>query len=239
MANAVANNQTPNGWFSAGQKKFITYTAITVGSITVGGLVFLITRRQLRKAKANKAETQTLTEGNAENYAQLIIMSFDHWYGVSMGELRNVMVSIPDMATFDKVATKYEVLTKQAKGALYRDLKNKLSQSEYREISGILKGKPAKPGVKPVFDWNSAIGIAHRVKAALDDKVWGISYADDEALESALREIPSLTAFAMVKIQYKKDYKKEIEPELDGVHGFKWKEIVYTKPKTVGNEKYK
>jgi hypothetical protein len=232
-------------WFSSQQKRIISYAAIGVGGLAVGGLTFLIVRHSLRKAKANKTEQKTLSDGSPETYAQQLVMAFDHWYGVNMGELRFVVQAIPDMATFKKVTDKYASLTKRAAGAFYQDIAQKLSQSEQREISGILKGKPLKPGQKPGFDWNSAIGITHRIKAALDDKVWGVSYTDTDALEAALRDIPSLTAFAMIKIQYKKEYKKDVEADMSIAHGYMgvypydWKSIVYKLPKSTGNEKYK
>lgn len=223
-------------WLTPQDKRVIKYVAYAGGTLLVGGIAFVATRHLLRKTKAGKAEKETLNEGTPENFAKRLKMAFDNdgWWGTNVVEVRKVFTEIPDLSTFSVVSKKYEELTKQSKGALYRDLEEELTSSEYYEIQSMLKSKPPKPGQKPVFNWNAAYAMVHRIKAAFNYTILGMPSTDKGALESALNAIPSLYAFAMVKVAYKKEYGREIEADLDSeldVFDFSWKKIVYSKPR--------
>lgn len=224
-------------WLSPQDKRIIKYAVYAGSTILIGGVVFLTARHFLRKTKSGKAEKESLNDGTPQNFAKRLKMAFenDGWFGTNVVEVRKVFTEIPDLATFTKVSQKYEELTRQSKGALFKDLTEELTSSEYYEIQSILKAKPAKPGQKPVFNWNSAYAMVHRIKAAFDYTILGMPSTDKGALESALNQIPSLYAFAMVKVAYKKEYGHEIEADLDSeldVFDFSWKNIVYSKPRT-------
>lgn len=236
MQTAQLHIPSKGEWLTPTQKRILTYVAFTGGAIAVGGVSFLIIRHFVRKNKSNKAEGQSLTDGTPENFAKRFIMAFDNngFWGTNVVEVRKVFTEIPSQEVFSKVAEKYEALTKQAKGAFVKDLTEELTTSEYYEMQSILKSKPAKPGVKAVFDWNAATAMSHRIKAAFDYTILGMPSTDKGALETALRQIPSLYAFAMVKVIYKKEYGHDIETDLESeldVFDFSWKDIVYTKPR--------
>lgn len=223
-------------WLTPDDKRVIKYAVYAGSTLLIGGVAFFTARHFLKKNKAGNAEKESLNEGTPENFAKRLKMAFDNdgWWGTNVKEIRKVFTEIPDMTAFTKVAAKYEDITKQSKGALFKDLTDELTTSELYEMQSILKGKPMKPGQKPVFNWNAAYAIIHRIKAAFDYTVLGMPSTDKGALENALNQIPSLYAFAMVKVGYKKEYGREIENDLDDeldVFDFSWKKIVYTKPR--------
>jgi hypothetical protein len=228
-------NTNKSEWLTPTDKRIIKTAGYVGGGLIVGSILFLIGRHVYRKKSAGNAETKTLNDGAPENYANRIILAFhnDGWWGTNIKELRTVFTEIPDQQTFFKMVDKYEALTKQPKGAFYKDLTKNLTSSEYYEMQSILKGKPMKPGEKAVFNWNVAYSVSHRLKAAFDYTVWGVASSDKGALETALRDIPSLYAYAMVRVAYKKEYGHELEDVLSsklGVFDFSWKDIVYAKP---------
>jgi len=243
MQVARRHTQTKNDWLTPADKRILKYAAFTGGIIIVGGVAYFTTRHIYRKRKSNKAEGQSLNDGTPENFAKRIKMAFDNdgWWGTDVEALRQVFTEIPNQETFIKVVTNYEAITKQEKGSFFRDLTSELTTSEYYEMQSILKGKPGKAADKPVFNWISANAMGHRIKAAFDYTILGMPSTDKGALETALRQIPSLYAFAMVKISYKKEYGHEIEDDLNSeldVFDFSWQEIIYKKPKTA-NESIK
>lgn len=233
---AIAKHTQGSEWLTPEDKRILKYAAYTGGTILIGGAAALTARHFIRKSRAGRAETQSLNDGTPENLAKRIKMAFDNdgFWGTDVDALRKVFTDIPSQEEFATVVSKYEAITQQGKGAFYKDLTNELTTSEYYEMQSILKAKPFKKGGKKVFDWNSATASSHRIKAAFDYTMLGMPSTDKGALESALREIPSLYAFAMVKVVYKKEYGHEIETDLDDeldVFDFSWKDIVYTKPK--------
>lgn len=228
--------QKKDEWLTPEDKRILKYAAYAGSAIVISGTTVLIARHFIRKGRANRAETQSLNDGTPENYAKRIKMAFDNdgFWGTDVEALRKVITDIPSQEEFSTVVSKYEAITQQGKGSFYKDLTEELTSSEYYEMQSILKGKPLKKGGKKVFDWNSATSYSHRIKAAFDYTVLGMPSTDKGALEASLREIPSLYAFAMVKVVYKKEYGHEIETDLDDeldVFDFSWKDIVYTKPK--------
>lgn len=223
-------------WLTPEDKRILKYAAYAGGVVLISGTAILTTRHFIRKSRANRAETQSLNDGTPENYAKRIKMAFDNdgFWGTDVDALRKVFTDIPSQEEFSTVVSKYEAITQQSKGAFYKDLTEELTTSEYYEMQSILKGKPLKKGGKKVFDWNAATAYSHRIKAAFDYTMLGMPSTDKGALEAALREIPSLYAYAMVKVVYKKEYGHEIEIDLDDeldVFDFSWKDIVYSKPK--------
>jgi len=232
--NEVKNTKS-NEWLTAKDKRIIKIAAFIGGSLIVGGTLFFTGRHIYRKQLNKKTETKSLNDGSPENYAKRFKMAFDNdgFWGTDVTEVRKVFTEIPTQEDFTKVAEKYADLTKQNKGAFFKDLTDELTRSEYYEMQSILKGKPAKKGMKPSFDWNFATALSHRMKAAFDYTIFGLPSTDLGALEKALREIPTLYAFAMVKIVYKKEYGHEIETDLNGeldITDFSWKEILYKLP---------
>lgn len=236
MPSLARHTPQSENWLTPDDKRILKYAAYAGGTVIIGGVVFFTARHFYRKNRANKAETQSLNDGTPENFAKRIKMAFDNdgFWGTDVEALRKVFTEIPSQEEFSKVVSKYEAITKGAKGSFYKDLTEELTTSEYYEMQSILKGKPTKKGAKPVFDWNAAYALSHRIKAAFDYTILGMPSTDKGALESALRQIPSLYAFAMVKVVYKKEYGHEIETDLDSeldVFDFSWKDIVYKKPR--------
>lgn len=236
MPAVIKHSKQSNEWLTPEDRRILKYAAFAGGTVVISGVAVLTARYFIRKSRANRAETQSLSDGTPENYAKRIKMAFDNdgFWGTDVEALRKVFEEIPSQESFAKVVSKYEAITKGSKGSFYKDLTDELTTSEYYEMQSILKNKPKKTGDKKVFDWNSAYALSHRIKAAFDYTILGVPSTDKGALESALREIPSLYAFAMVKVVYKKEYGHEIETDLDNeldVFDFSWKGIVYTKPK--------
>lgn len=223
-------------WLTPTDKRILKYAAYTGGTLLIGGTVFFTAKHFYKRRKSARAETQSLSEGTPENFAKRIKMAFDNdgFWGTDVEALRKVFLDIPSQEMVKKVAESYEALTGKSKGEFYKDLEDELTTSEYSEIQSIIKGKPVHTGDKKVFDWNVAYSISHRIKAAFDYTVLGMPSTDKGALKIALNQIPSLYAFAMVKVVFRKEYGTELESELDSeldVFDFSWREIVYNKPR--------
>jgi hypothetical protein len=236
MEITIKNKEQSSEWLTPGDKRVIKYAAFAGSTVIIGGVVFFTARHFYRKNRAGNAQTQSLNDGTPENYAKRIKMAFDNdgWWGTDVEALRRVFIEIPSQEEFSTVVSKYEALTKGSKGSFYVDLTKALTTSEYYEMSNILKGKPKKKGEKAVFDWNAAYAMSHRIKASFDYTILGLPATDKGALEAALREIPTLLAYAMVAVAYKKEYGTELEDDLNSeldIFDFSWKDIVYTKPK--------
>lgn len=222
------------GWLSETDKKIIKVAVYSISGLLIAGTGVWATRNYLKNRKLKRSQKEAFTEGTAESYANRIRMAFenDGFWGTNIPALREVFREIPNKQVFGKVAKEY---SNQTKGnEIFADLKSELTASEYLEMMNILAGKPDKASTKKVFDWNTATAISRRLKASFDYTVIGMSATDKGALKSALEEIPTVYAFAMVKVMYKKLYGHEVEDDLDselGVWDFSWKDIVYTKPK--------
>ena len=228
-------NTNKNEWLNTKDKRMVKVAAFIGSGLIVGSVLFFTGRHFYRVQQSKKTETKSLNDGSPENYAKRLKMAFDNngFWGTDMDEVRKVFTEIPTQEDFVKVADKYAELTKQNKGAFFKDLTDELTTSEYYEMQSILKGKPLKKGIKAVFDLNFATSVSHRIKAAFDYTIIGMPSTDKGALEKALREIPTLYAFAMVKYAYKKEYGHEIETDLNSeldAFDFSWKAIIYTKP---------
>jgi len=233
---AAKDKKINKNWLTPTDRRILKYAAYTGGSLLIGGTIFFTAKHFYKKQRAGKAETLSLNEGTPENFAKRIKMAFDNdgFWGTDVEALRKVFLEIPSQEILKTVSEKYEALTKQSKGAFYRDLADELTTSEYLEMQSIIKGKPQRKGDKKVFDWNSAYSFSHRIKAAFDYTILGMPSTDKGALQIALSQIPSLYAFAMVKVVFKKEYGVEIEKALDSeldVFDFSWREIIYNKPK--------
>lgn len=214
-------------------RRIIIYGASVFILLTVGG-VFL--HYKIKAKKASKAEGKALIDGTAQNLAKRLQLAFlnDGYWGTDVKLVRKVFQDIPyrDFYTND-IRSEYDNITKQKDKSLDRDLADELTATELSEMTAILNSKPIKKGQKPVFDWTTAYTFAHRMKAAFDYTIMGMPSTDKGALEAALKQIPTLTAFAMIKIAYKKEYGNELEDDLNSeldIFDFSWKSIVYTKP---------
>jgi len=222
------------GWLSETDKKVIKVAVYSISGLLIAGLGAWGIKNALKNRKLKKSQREAFTEGSAESYANRINMAFenDGFWGTNIPALREVLREISSKQLFGKVAIEYKNQTKGKE--IFADLKSELTASEYLEMMNILAGKPDKATTKKVFDWNTATAIARRLKASFDYTVIGMSATDKGALKTALEEIPSIYAFAMVKVMYKKLYGHEVEEDLNselGIWDFSWKDIVYTKPK--------
>ncbi len=215
-------------------RRILIYTGIGIIVLTAGSL---FAYHKYKAHQASKAEGKALTNGTAENLAKRLHIAFlnDGWWGTDVPMVRKVFQDIP-FQTFYKVDVRkaYDKVTAQSNYALDRDLSDELTATELAEMTAILNSKPVNKGDKPAFTMQTAYTFAHRIKAAFDYTILGMPSTDKGALEIALRQIPSLYAFAMVKVAYKKEYSHEIEDDLDSeldVFDFSWKDIIYKKPR--------
>ncbi|MGZ4038060.1 MAG: hypothetical protein ACXVPQ_09560 [Bacteroidia bacterium] len=220
-------------WLTEGDKRFLKYAAFTGGTLIVLTIAGAIIKHKLKIRKAGNAENLAMVDGTAQSYAKRFQMALDHWFHADTQQVRQVFQDIPYQDLYKAIETEYDNLTKKKVGALGRDLTEKLYGTEYNEMQAILNSKPVKKGQKAVFDWPTAHAYAHRIRAAFDNTTLGFSTPDITALQSALRDIPTLYAYAMVRVAYKMDYKVELEDDLNSrliIYDFSWKHIVYNKP---------
>lgn len=216
-------------------RRILIYTGSAIVVLTVAS-IFAYHKYQAHKA--SKAEGKALIDGTGQNYAKRLQLAFlnDGWWGTDVPLVRKVFQEIPYQEFYYKdVRSEYDNITKQNNKSLDRDLADELTATELSEMTAILNSKPIKKGQKASFTLQTAATFAHRIKAAFDYTILGMPSTDKGALETALRQIPSLYAFAMVKVVYKKEYGHDIENDLDSeldVFDFSWKDIIYKKPRT-------
>lgn len=229
----IPETKPKSEWLNESDKRFLKYAAYTGGALIVLTITGAIIKHKLKIKRAGNAENLAMVDGTAQSYAKRLQMALDHWFHANVDQVRQTFQDIPYQDLYKAIQTQYEDMTKQKAGALGRDLTSKLYATEYNEMQAILNSKPVKKGQKATFDWPTAHAYARRIRAAFDNTTFGISTPDTDALQSALRDIPSLYTYAMVKVAYKMDYKVELEDDLNSklsVFDFSWKHIVYTKP---------
>lgn len=216
-------------------KLLIRVGAYTVGTIALGTGLFFLGRHIYRKYQQNHAAKKTLTDDSAENIATRMQMAlFDSMWGANVDLIRQMFNEMPSQEAFQEIATKYGEVTKTNKSQIYLDLKKKLTEQEFTEMTNILAAKPTKTGQKAVFDMKAGLAMAKRIKSAFDYTWMGMDGTDKKALKQALLDIPTLRAFAIVMVAYKQLYKSDLQADLDSeldAFDFSWKDIVFTKPK--------
>lgn len=231
-ASAIAKKEKK--WLTEADRKVIKVAVYTISGLALAGTGYWAVRKYITSRSRKRSQKEAFKEGTMESYANRIIMAFenDGWWGTNVSALRSVLKEVPSKDAFAKVIVEYK---KQTEGKeFFADLKSELTASELLEMMNIIAAKPQKTGTKKGFDWTSATAMARRLKASFDYTIVGMSATDKGALKAALEEIPSIYAFAMVKVMYKKLYGHEVEEDLDaelGIWDFSWKDIVYTKPK--------
>lgn len=234
MSAAIAIPKEKGGWLTQSDRQVIKVAAYTLGGLLLAGSGYWAVHKYFTSKAKKRSQREAFKEGTMESFANRIIMAFenDGWWGTNMPALRTTLREIPSKEAFARVMVEYK---KQTEGReFFADLKSELTGSELLEMMNIIAAKPQKTGTKKVFDWNTATAIARRIKAACDYAIMGMPATDKGALKTALEEIPSIYAFAMVKVMYKKLYGHEVEEDLNdelGPWDFSWKDIVYTKPK--------
>jgi len=215
-------------------KLLIRIGAYTLGGLVLGTTVFLIGRKIYRNAKQKQSAQKILTDNTPESHAERLHKALFDGLWADVNIVRQVITEIPSQQEMAKVATAYQHVSKEGKSSLYLDLAKKLTTQEMFEMQNIIAVKPGLTGQKAVFDMKAAAAMAKRIKSAFDYTWMGMDGTDKKALKAALLEIPSLYAFAMVKVAYKNLYHTNIEDELDSeldAFDFSWKDIVYTKRK--------
>jgi len=120
-------------------KVVAVYSALGLGTAT--GVVLLI-RHFYKKAKKNKVEKNSLTEGDPATYARQLKMAFenDNWmgWGTNNEMVMQVFHSMPSKATYQKVQNAYATLYNRS---LTADLEDELSSEEYNQVVSILSTK--------------------------------------------------------------------------------------------------
>jgi hypothetical protein len=120
-------------------KTLVVYSTLGLGSAT--GL-FLLGRYFIKKAQANAAERNSLTEGDPASYAKQLKMAFDNdnWmgWGTNTQLVLQVFEMIPSKSSFKKVQSAY--FDMYAKN-LNADLESELSSSEYNQVISLLSKK--------------------------------------------------------------------------------------------------
>ena len=216
------------------KRQFKQIAFYTFGTILLGSAAFFTARHFIRKRKANKVEDKSLTDNTPENYAKRLKMGFDNdgWWGTDVDMVRAVFVDIPTKLDFAKTVKAYATLTK-GKNNLIADLGSELTTTEYTEMQNILASKPDKPGQKKIFDYNRALAIAKRFKAAFDYTVLGFPATDLGAVKQALIDVPTKYYWAVEKVVYKKIFGSDLESDLDSeldILDFSWRNIINAKP---------
>lgn len=234
MSAAISIPKEKKSWLTETDKKVGKAAVYTIAGLLLAGSGYWAVRNALRNRKLVKSERQAFTEGTPESYANRIKMAFenDGWWGTNIPALREVLIEISSKEVFAKVAKAYKDQSKG--GEIFHDLKSELTTSEYYEMMNLLAAKPQKSGTKKSYDWAWATALSRRLKASFDYTIMGMPGTDKGALKAALEEIPSIYAFAMVKVMYKKLYGHEVEEDLDDeldTFDFSWKDIVFSKPK--------
>lgn len=213
-------------------KKVLRVAAYTIGTVTVGGILFFVGRHIYRNTISNREQTQSLTDNTDSNLAKRLKMAFDNdgWWGTDVEAVRKVFTEIPSKDVFSEVIKSYKKLYQRN---LVEDLTDELTSTEYYEMQNILAAKPDKKGTIKSFDGTMAVSLAKRINAAVNYKVMGMPSTDEDAIRQALTEVPSQQAWKIIKVAYQKLYSVSLESDLDndlGLFDYSWRDIIQKKP---------
>ncbi|GGA89940.1 hypothetical protein [Puia dinghuensis] len=193
-------------------KEKLQYTLL--GFVVVGGS-FLLGRSLIRKAVSTAEEKKTFEEGNPAAFAQQIRMALENngWPGKDMPALRQVILTIPSIASFKKVINSYQRLYNRS---LMLDLKSDLKTTEYNEVLAILSAKPARGSTArtPQLTLAQYQSWAQRLKAAFDITYGIFPGTDEKAIKAVFMEIPTQAAYRQLGIVYKALYGNELDSDL-------------------------
>lgn len=212
-------------------KEKILYGA---GGLVVFGGGFLLIRKVILKAIANREEKKSFDEGSPATFAKQIKMAFDNdgWPGTDTPTLRNTLRQIPDKATFNKVVKSYRSLYNT--NLLY-DLSDELQSTEYNEMLQIIEAKPQKQGqaVNPELSYSA---WAKRLQAAFDKTYGPFPGTDEKAIVAVFNEMPTQNAFVKTGVEYMKLYGKnlisELKSEFESGEYEAYMTIILKKPKS-------
>lgn len=213
-------------------KKVIRVVAYTLGTVVVGGGLFLLGRHIYRNATSNKEQNKSLDDNSVANLAKRLKMAFDNdgWWGTNVEAVRQAFVDLPSKEFFQAVIVSYK---KQFQRNLIADLTDELTTTEYYEMQNILAGKPDKTGQTQTYSSNVAITYAKRLNAAVNYTVFGFPSTDEDAIHQVLNEIPNQQVWQQTKQAYQKQYGVSLEADLDddlGMFDFSWRDIIKKKP---------
>lgn len=120
-------------------KVIAIYSALGVGSAT--GL-FLLAHHFIKKTIANRAQGDSMEEGDPATYAKQLKMAFDNdiafGWGTNEEAVTRVFEEIPSKVMYSKVQKEYSNMYGRNLNA---DLEDELSSDEYNELIRILNGK--------------------------------------------------------------------------------------------------
>jgi hypothetical protein len=186
-----------------------------IGVLSIGGS-FLVGRKIVRKARSNKEEKKSATEGSPADYAQRLNMAFenDNWFGWGTDEaaIRSTLLEIPTREIFARTMSSYQKLYNRS---LMKDLKDELTISEYTEMMAIINVKPERGKAIPASSSQHYTAWAKRLKAAFQETNWGIFPGTDEAaVKAVFLEWPTQDAYRETAMAYKKLYDADLGYDL-------------------------
>lgn len=206
----------------------------SMGSILLVGGTFFVGRKIVRDAVKKHEENNSVEDGSIASYAKAIKMSFDNdgWWGTDEQALRNTLISIPSIQTFNAVAKSYQRLYNKS---LMADLQSELSTSEYNEMVSIINGKLEKNNSTSINYNKQYETWARRLKSAFDKTYGFMPGTDEEAIRAVFTEIPSQTAFVQVAKAYQALFNSSLMMDLKSELEF-WEyepmmKIITSKPK--------
>jgi hypothetical protein len=203
------NNQQHSESEGLSVKEKIVYTLLVGAAL---GAAIHFGSRYVKKVRANKSDSKSFQDGNAQTTAKLIKMAFenDGQFGTDTKALRRILTSVKSKQQLSEIATEYQ---KQFGRGMYNDMYKELQSSEYKEMLQIAEGKPEKTGgvVSGTVLYKS---WAVRLKSAFDKMYSFFPGTDEVAIRTVLQEIPTQRAFINVGVAYYKEYKTQLLDDL-------------------------
>lgn len=206
----------------------------SMGSILLVGGTYFVGRKIVRDAVKKHEENNSVEDGSIASYAKAIKMSFDNdgWWGTDEQALRNTLISIPSMQTFNAVSKSYQRLYNKS---LMADLQSELSTSEYNEMVSIINGKLEKNNSTSINYNKQYETWARRLKSAFEKSYGFMPGTDEEGIKAVFTEIPSQTAFVQVAKAYQALFNSSLMMDLKSELEF-WEyepmmKIITSKPK--------
>jgi len=185
-----------------------------------------------KKGKTNKAEKKTFVPGSAQSVAKQLHSALENQgdWGSNTTYLREIITGMKTQEEVESVRQQYQNMYHTPLGT---DMEKYLKPNELKDMLNIINVKPSKgKAVAPNVKYEA---WANRLKAAFDHHQGYFPATDEDGIKSVFAEIPTQTAFRLVKDTYKRKYGSSLDVDLKGELEF-WEypdymNIINSKPK--------
>ncbi len=200
--------------FDKDQKKIITWGVLGLSGLAILGTGAWILKEKYQNYERKKALALSMVDGTHQAKAMQFIMAFenDNWFGTGTNEkaVRRIFLGIESRKEYEQIIGSYKALSEGR--SLEADIKAELTTTEYEEMKAILASQTGEGSGSDFIAKNLAI----RIYNALNATFFGMPDTDDDALKTALDEIPSLTVWNQVAVAYESNFHSNMEEDIDG-----------------------